>query len=160
MKLLVTVGAQMPFDRLIRAVDAWAKERPDYDILAQIGPTELSPAHVRATPFLDPAAFERAYDEADAIVGHAGIGTLFAAMQRGKPILVLPREAARKETRNDHQIATARRFATFRGVSVAWSEDELPTKLDALSQLRGEAVLADEARGPLIDAIAAFIDRD
>lgn len=160
MKLLVTVGAQMPFDRLIRAVDAWAATRPDHDVVAQIGPTDLTPAHMQATPFLEPPDFDRAYDEADAIVGHAGIGTLFAAMERGKPILVLPREGARKETRNDHQIATARRFESFAGVSVAWSEDELPEKLDALARARGEPVLAEEARGPLVETIAAFIDRE
>ncbi len=159
MRLLVTVGAQMPFDRLIRAVDAWAGAHPGHAIRAQVGETELTPAHLDAVPFLQPAAFDRAYDEADAVIGHAGIGTLFAAMERGKPILVLPREARRRETRNDHQIATARRFVSRPGVVVAWSEDEVPAAMERLLSLRGAPSLSARAEGPLIDAIARFIDR-
>lgn len=158
MKLFVTVGAQMPFDRLVLAIDAWAVAHPEHQVLAQIGQSELRPTCIRAAHFLSASDFERAYDEADAVIGHAGIGTLFAAMERGKPIVVLPREAARRETRNDHQIATARRFQSVAGVVVAWTELDLPGALDRALALEGEATLAHEAQGTLIEAIASFID--
>lgn len=157
--LLVTVGAQMPFDRLIRAVDGWAGAHPDVRVRAQIGDSDLATPNLEATRFLSPPDFDRAYEEADAVIGHAGIGTLFAAMERGKPILVLPREAARRETRNDHQVATARRFERFEGVLVAWTEEELPARIDELLRLRAAPSLAAEASGPLIEAVARFIDR-
>lgn len=159
MKLLLTVGAQMPFDRLVRAVDAWAGVRPEHAVLAQVGNGDYAPEHLDARPFLPPAEFDRMYDEAEAIVGHAGIGTLFAAMQRGKPILVLPREARRRETRNDHQIATARRFERYPGVLVAWTDDDIGRAMDELLALEGAPSLAEEAHGPLIDAMARFIER-
>lgn len=159
MKLLLTVGAQMPFDRLVRSVDAWARGRAEHSVLAQVGTAEYAPTHLEAREFLPPAEFDRAYDAADAIVGHAGIGTLFAAMQRGKPILVLPREARRRETRNDHQIATARRFERYPGVLVAWTEADVSARMDELLALEGAPSLADEASGPLIDAMARFIER-
>ena len=80
-------------------------------------------------------------------------------MQRGKPILVLPREAARDETRNDHQIATARAFAGFDGVLVAWTDDEVRAQLDDLVTRTADApTLAETARGPLIERVARFID--
>ncbi|GAB5548981.1 MAG: glycosyltransferase [Sandaracinaceae bacterium] len=158
MKLFVTVGAQMPFDRLIEAVDAWAATQDDVEILAQIGDSEVSPRHLTHTRFLEPVEFDRAYDEADAVIGHAGIGTLFAALERGKPIVVLPREAARRETRNDHQIATAKAFARFAGVHVAWNEAELPAKLGTLSRSRTGPQLGAYASGPLVERISAFID--
>ncbi len=158
MRLLVTVGAQLPFDRLIRAVDAWIGEHPEHRVLAQIGDSDERPRHARWTKFLMPHDFDREFDDADAIIGHAGIGTLFAAMQRGKPILVLPREAARRETRNDHQIATARAFESYEGIVVAWDAAEVPACLDRLLETRGSTTLADETSGPLIDRIAAFVD--
>ncbi|MCB9591962.1 MAG: hypothetical protein H6719_04455 [Sandaracinaceae bacterium] len=157
-KLLVTVGAQMPFDRLIRAVDAWAAEHPEHRVLAQVGETDHRPAHTRWTKFLMPDDFDREFDGADAIIGHAGIGTLFAAMQRGKPILVLPRESARRETRNDHQIATARAFEAYSGVIVAWTEDEVAAGLDRLLATDGSTTLGDVASGPLVERIARFVD--
>lgn len=158
MKLLVTVGAQLPFDRLIRAVDAWVEDHPEHRVLAQIGETDERPAHARWTKFLMPDDFDREFDTADVIVGHAGIGTLFAAMQRGKPILVLPRESARRETRNDHQIATARAFESYAGIVVAWTADEVAAGLDRLLETEGSTTLAGETGGPLIERINAFIE--
>ncbi|MCA9536571.1 MAG: hypothetical protein KC593_22970 [Myxococcales bacterium] len=162
MKLLLTVGAQMPFDRLVAAMDEWAGAHPDVAITAQVGPSTLRTQHLIAQPFLDAPAFERACDEADAIVGHAGTGTLFAALERGKPVLVLPRRAELRETRNDHQLATARSFAERPGVVVAWEVRELPARLERLAVLvRSAPLVPRPARrdGPLFDALRAFVDR-
>ncbi len=161
MKLLLTVGAQMPFDRLVQAMDAWAAANPSARVTAQVGDTTLATPHLRAQRFLEPARFERACDEADALVGHAGIGTLFAALERGKPVLVLPRRAELRETRNDHQLATARRFGERPGVVVVWDERELSAGLERLAaQVRAAAGVAEPAlrEGPLFDAIRHFMD--
>ena len=158
MHLFATVGAQMPFDRLIGALDRWAGEHPEHPIFAQIGRSTLHPENLRWERFIAPEVFTRAFDEADAIIGHAGTGTLFAAMERAKPILILPRRAALRETRNDHQVATARRFESFAGVAVAWGEEDLPRELDALSTLPGSRLLPPQASGPLIETLARFFD--
>src|SRR5262245_2413506 len=108
--IFVTVGAQMPFDRLVRSVDRWAGGRRRTDVVAQIGATDYHPSHMRWQPFLDSEAFGRRYREAQAIVAHAGTGSLITALQIGKPILVMPRRAGLRETRTDHQVATAEQF--------------------------------------------------
>ena len=43
--IFVTVGTQLPFDRLVRAVDAWAAEHPQVDVFGQIGPASFRPKH-------------------------------------------------------------------------------------------------------------------
>ena len=162
MKLFVTVGAQMPFDRLILAMDEWAGAHPEHTVLAQIGKSELQPKHMEWSQLTSPTRFEQCCEEADAMVGHAGIGTLFAALERGKPIVVLPRLATKRETRNEHQTATARRFVQFENVRVAWSEDEVSERLMELPDMirsAGDRVIDDAAHGPLIQALADFIDR-
>jgi UDP-N-acetylglucosamine transferase subunit ALG13 len=158
MKLFLTVGAQMPFDRLVQAVDRWAAAHPEHEVRAQIGESELRPSALAWTKFLPPADFVAACREADALVGHAGIGTLFAAMEHGKPVLVLTREAARRETRNDHQTATAKRFVQYQGVEVAWTTEEVGPKLDVLVEAEGRTLLSPVAGGPLIETLRAFID--
>lgn len=158
MNLFLTVGAQMPFDRLVEAVDQWAKDHPAHDIVAQIGESELTPAHIEWRSFLQPAEFEAACDKADAMIGHAGIGTLFAALERGKPLLIMPRESARRETRNDHQIATARHFQERPGVCVAWDEDAVPATMTTLLARDSKASLSKVAGGQLVTTIAAFLD--
>ena len=49
--IFVTVGTQLPFDRLIRAVDNWAKAAGRRDVFAQIGPASYRPLHIDSADF-------------------------------------------------------------------------------------------------------------
>lgn len=133
--IFLTVGAQMPFDRLVRAVDAWAARGGNGGVFAQIGRGGYRPAHVRYVEFLAPRAFRGAFTAATAIVAHAGMGTIINALELGKPILVMPRRGDLAETRNDHQLATAERFRELGLVEVAQDERELADRLDQLARL-------------------------
>lgn len=133
--LFLTVGAQMPFDRLVRAVDAWAARGGNGGVFAQIGRAGYRPAHLRYVEFLDPRAFRTAFAGATAVIAHAGMGTIINALELGKPILVMPRRGDLAETRNDHQLATAERFRALGLVEVALDEGELSDRLDQLARL-------------------------
>jgi UDP-N-acetylglucosamine transferase subunit ALG13 len=154
--IFVTVGAQMHFDRLVRAVDEWARERGRRDVFAQIGPAEYVPTFVEHTRLLEPPEFDRRYREAKVIVAHAGTGSILQAMELSKPILVMPRRAKLRETRNDHQVATAERFQK-RGVPVAWDEVELREKLDRLDELVSDQRIGPYASPELVQRLRRFI---
>lgn len=155
--ILVTVGAQMAFDRLTRTVDAWAAERARSDVFAQIGPTDWRPSHIEWTQFLEPEEFRGKVEQADLLIAHAGMGSIITAMEAGKPILVMPRRGDLRETRNDHQIATARRFLEMGRVAVAFDEEELKTKLDELDTVRAGQTISRWASDELIDGLRTFI---
>ena len=156
--ILVTVGAQMPFDRMTRAVDAWAGERGRSDVFAQIGTTDFVPQHIQWTPFLEPDEFRTRVDAADILVAHAGMGSILTALQAGKPILVMPRRGDFRETRNDHQVATAKRFLEMGRVAVAFDEEELKSKLDTLDSMEAAGTISPWASPELIAGIREFID--
>jgi UDP-N-acetylglucosamine transferase subunit ALG13 len=156
--IFVTVGAQMPFDRLVRAVDQWAGENGRDDVFAQIGQSEYLPTNIQWTNFLEPEEFKRKYETAKVIVAHAGTGSIITALQLGKPVLVMPRRANLRETRNDHQIATSEQFRRFDSVEVAWDEKELFTKLEGIDNLRGSQRINSYASRELVTAIREFID--
>ncbi|MCC7389715.1 MAG: hypothetical protein IT431_13210 [Phycisphaerales bacterium] len=158
--ILVTVGAQMPFDRMTRAVDAWAGERGRRDVFAQIGETDFRPQHLEWTPFLEPEEFRARVEGADILVAHAGMGSILTALQAGKPILVMPRRGDLRETRNDHQVATAKRFLEMGRVEVAFDEDELKQKLDKLDALRAAGTISAWASPELLGAIRDFINAE
>ena len=140
--IFVTVGGQLPFDRLIRCVDAWAAREGRGDVLAQIGGGEYQPTHLRWERYLPAARFREAMQEADAVVAHAGVGTILTALELRKPLLVLPRRADQREHRNDHQVGTARRFAARNLLLAAYTETELAELLPRLcSQPPGAAPL-------------------
>lgn len=159
--IFVSVGSQMPFDRLIGAVDEWAGARGRCDVFAQVGPTDLRPRHIEWAPFIEPAEFRERVRACSAMVAHAGMGSILTAMEFGKPILVMPRRGALMETRNDHQVATARRFLALGRIRVAMDESELPGLLDDLVAGSGVGVSAGtigrHASAELLAAVRAFI---
>lgn len=155
--IFVTVGAQMPFDRLVKTVDQWARERGHDDVFAQIGLTDYRPSNIQWTPFLSAKEFRQRYEAANVIVAHAGTGSILTALQLGKPILIMPRRASLRETRNDHQVATSKQFRRFDSV-VALDEKELMFQLEGIDNLRGCQPVAPHASRELMGAIREFID--
>ena len=155
--ILVTVGAQMPFDRLVKGVDAWASSRNRSDVFMQVGSGGVRPAHAEWIEFLEPAEFARRLDACSALVAHAGMGSILSALEAGKPIVVMPRRGEFRETRNDHQVATAIRFRSLGKVHVAMDESELPAALDALDGLSAAERIAPEASPELIAAVSDFV---
>lgn len=128
--IFVTVGAQMPFDRLIRAVDQWAAAYPNVGVFAQIGDGATPPRNFPFTARLTSREFLSRVRASTLIVAHAGMGSILTALEYEKPILVVPRRGDLRETRNDHQWATARRFAVAGRVRVALNESEVRLQLD------------------------------
>ena len=89
---------------------------------------------------------------------YAGTGSIITALQVGKPILVMPRRAGLRETRNDHQVATAEQFRRFPSVVVAWDENELFARLERIDDLDGLQAVGSHASPELVAAIRDFID--
>lgn len=158
--IFVTVGAQMPFDRLVSTVDQWARDRNRDDVFAQIGHSDYRPQRIECKQLLEPEEFRRCYLAASAIVAHAGTGSIITALQLGKPIIIMPRRASLMETRNDHQVATAEQFRKFSSISVAWNEQELATCLDNIDSLVGQTSVGQYASEELLTAVRRFIDGD
>ena len=128
--IFVTVGGQMPFDRLIRTVDEWALSRARSDVFAQIGPSDFRAQAIETTSFINSIEFRRRFEAASLIVAHAGMGTIITALECGKPIIVMPRRGKLRETRNDHQVAMATHLLGQGQVTVAFDEQQLIERLD------------------------------
>lgn len=122
--IFVTVGTQLPFDRLIAAVDGWCCQGRE-EVIAQVGPTKRRYRNLTQKEFLSATEFDDYFDRADLVIAHAGMGSILTALTYGKPIIVMPRKASLGEHRNDHQLATARKLSKKLGVTVAWDEGEL-----------------------------------
>lgn len=154
--IFVTVGFQLPFDRLVRAVDLWAEGRGRSDVFAQTGETNYSVRQIKASAWLEPREFRAQLEQADAIVSHAGMGTILTALELGKPLLVLPRRAHLGETRSDHQVATAREFARRGWLLAAETEDDLPARLEELSGFAPSVRFSKDASPRLLERLRAF----
>jgi UDP-N-acetylglucosamine transferase subunit ALG13 len=157
--ILVTVGGQLPFDRLVRYVDQWAgaKSARPATVFAQIGQSDIVPSHMDFAKLLPGSEFRRRVIECDAIVAHAGMGTILTALEYCKPLLIFPRLAEQGEHRNDHQIATARYFSERGLVRTAFDRAELEDELSGLLELHPPAAISPFASDELIARIRGFV---
>lgn len=155
--ILLTVGTQLPFDRLTTVIDGWAGSNPAIEVVGQIGPTQLVPRNFKADAFMRPADMNRHFGNARLIVSHAGMGSILTALRFRKPIVIFPRVAAKGEHRNEHQLATAKWLEGTPGLTVAWSEVDLLRILDGWDSLAGGEGISEFAPPAFTDRLRASI---
>ena len=156
--IFVTVGNQLPFDRLVRTIDQWAAANAYGEVFAQIGTAEYRPKHIPWAEFLDADECRRKMEQANVIVAHAGMGSILTALELGKQIVVMPRLTALGEQHNDQQLATAKHLLAQGRIHVAFDESQLLAKLDYLKTRKSAQRIAVGASSALLDALRAFIE--
>jgi UDP-N-acetylglucosamine transferase subunit ALG13 len=122
--IFLTIGTQLPFDRLVEYIDSCA-HLLDEEVYGQIGNGVYRPKNFSYTGSMLPAEYKTKFESARLIVSHAGIGTVLSAKKYRKPIVMFPRRAAMGEHRNDHQIATCNQLVGKTGIHIAYDENEL-----------------------------------
>ncbi|MEW6038504.1 MAG: glycosyltransferase [Pseudomonadota bacterium] len=155
--IFLTVGSQVPFDRLSRSVDAWAARNSHAEVFGQIGRTAWRPATMRWAEVLGADEYLELLKRARVIVAHAGMGTVISASEHGKPLIVMPRRADLGEHRNDHQEFTAKWLTTRSGISVVHGEAELYQLLDKAGTLAPPDGLSSESCQRMVTALREFI---
>lgn len=156
--IFVTVGTQLPFDRLVCAVDDWAgRQQPRPDVLAQVGDGRMDFPNLRCVRSLDASEYERRISAARLVVAHAGTGSILAALDRGIPVVIMARDHRRREHRDDHQIQTATKLEELKLAKVAWTGQQLADMIDAaLKEPRVDAS-ARRAGADLIDYVRGYL---
>lgn len=104
--ILVTIGLMYGFDRLIKEMDEIAG-RMDEEVIMQIGETTYEPKNARYFRFASKEEMDGLYDDARVVVCHAGVGSILTALERGKPIIAVPRRKKYGEHVDDHQLDIA-----------------------------------------------------
>jgi|SRR6185312_696026 len=152
--VFVTVGATLPFDRLVSMVaELESRGKLPERVVIQTGAGGIRPAGIETHESL---SFEQIQDElrrADIVICHAGTGSLITALREGCRVVAVPRQAALKEVYDDHQVEIAESFAVRGLVEVANNPEELA---EALAKARRKPrVSATTNYGPLITYLNA-----
>ena len=122
--IFLTVGTQLPFDRLVALVDKFA-ESSDATIVGQIGNSLYKPSAIQCQSFFAPDEMDRWFVQSDVVVSHAGMGSIINCLKLTKPIIIFPRLSSLGEHRNDHQLDTLNSFDNVKGVHSARDESGL-----------------------------------
>jgi UDP-N-acetylglucosamine transferase subunit ALG13 len=157
--ILVTVGTQIPFDRLVQYVDQWVSASKEKKVVvAQVGNSKFQSNNISVLQSVEPEQFEEYIKKCDFIISHAGMGSILTALRVKKPIVIFPRKASLGEHRNDHQSATARSFSNVDGVYVAETQEELISILNKSNELSSGVLNDSEEYKNLLLGIQNLID--
>ena len=105
LRVLVTLGTIEPyrFDRLVDLVLGLIADRPDAEVVWQLGASHREGLPGRTTRVLAAHEFADALDWANVVVSHAGVGTAMEILDAGRLPVLLPRKVALDEHVDDHQ---------------------------------------------------------
>lgn len=157
MKIFVVVGSIFPFDRLVQFMDTWIPDHENVEVTGQIGQSQYKPVNMEFHARMDVSDFNRTFDEADLIIGHAGMGTIIKSLVAGKPIVVMPRQLQLKEHNTNHQVATANAFRKLDYIHVAMTTKELGQLLKEPGNIISKQRIGEHASPRLINAVREFI---
>jgi len=157
--IFVTVGTQLPFDRMISTIDAWAAENKRTDVFAQVGPANYKPKQIEYAEFLPADQCRQKIEQASVVIAHAGMGSIITALELGKPIIVMPRRCELGEHRNNHQISTAKKFQEQGIIHVAMDEQDLTQRLLSIDSIECRGKVTNQASPQLLMALTDFVQR-
>ena len=129
--MLVIVGTDIhPFDRLMGWLERWYAARADRPRLRVQHGSSRVPLVPGASAYLAHDELTRAMREALLVVSHGGPATISEARRSGHLPIVVPRDPARAEHVDDHQLRFARRLACAGAVRLCESERAFAATLD------------------------------
>jgi UDP-N-acetylglucosamine--N-acetylmuramyl-(pentapeptide) pyrophosphoryl-undecaprenol N-acetylglucosamine transferase len=154
--VFATVGATLPFNRLVESVAELNREGAIPErLVVQTGIGGAAPADlpvVETLPFDEVQALLR---DASIVVCHGGTGSLITALREGCQVIAMPRLASRGEHYDDHQSEITSAFAQRGLILVANTVDELR---EAFVQARSRTpVMATSDPAALIEFLQGVV---
>lgn len=135
--LFATVGAILPFDRLVEMVaELKARGEIPEEVIIQTGAGGLKPDGIESFETLPFETMQETLRDADIVVCHGGTGSLITALRQGCRIVAVPRLFSKGEVYDDHQAEITEAFAERGLIAVANTADELS---EALKTVRARA---------------------
>jgi len=160
--IFITTGSQEPFSRLINAISELSGSFPKLEFLVQdIGKGREDSNNICFKPFLLPGEFKTTIQKAKVIIAHAGIGSILSVLEVGKPLIVFPRLSRFGETRDDHQLDTARAFKKLGYLAVAETKEQLINELLQFNSNTSKIAnpISDAASDELLISLKEFLNK-
>lgn len=128
--IVVSVGTDHhPFDRLIDWTVRWAEDHRSVKMVIQRG-TAAAPSDMETHELIPHDELRELFSSATVVVSHGGPSTVMDARMAGKYPVVVPRDPAKGEHVDEHQIRFAHHLAKHELARLALTEDEFRAALD------------------------------
>jgi UDP-N-acetylglucosamine transferase subunit ALG13 len=154
--VFVTVGATLPFDRMIETVSKLkaSGDIPE-DVVIQTGIGGISPKGLKTFETLTFDQMLSYLRDADIVICHGGTGSLITALREGCRTIVMPRLFEKGEHYDNHQAEITRAFAARGLVTPANSLEELAAALKNVRTRRPVSATTNPSK--LIEHLAEIL---
>ncbi len=131
-KIFVTVGTDHhPFDRMVDWFDSWLATRDPAQLATLVQRGTSREGLATSVEYLGFEDLQKEIKSADIVVTHGGPGSIIECRRWGKLPIVVPRDPARGEHIDDHQILFCERMAAQGQILLARSASDLAELLDS-----------------------------
>ena len=157
--IFVTVGSQLTFDRLLKAVDKEIEAGNIKDqVIVQGGKTKYKSKYMTIIKYLDLDEFENYIKNADLIISHGGVGSIIDALKYNKTVIATPRLKKYKEALNDHQIQIIENFGTEGYIIPLLDLKELDLALEKAKTFKPKKYKSNTSN--MVKLIEDYIDKE
>ena len=157
--IFITVGSQLTFDRLLKAVDKEIEKGNIKDqVIVQGGKTKHKSKYMTIIKYLDLDEFENYIKNADLIISHGGVGSIIDALKYNKTVIATPRLKKYKEALNDHQIQIIENFGIEGYIIPLLDLTELNLAIEKVKTFKPKKYKSNTSN--MVKLIEDFIDKE
>ena len=104
--ILVTLGTQdKQFTRLLKKIDELIDQKViKEEVIVQVGYTKYQSKKMKIFDYVPKKKLEEYMEKSSYVITHAGVGSIFDCLKKGKKVIAVPRLAKYQEHHNDHQL--------------------------------------------------------
>lgn len=154
--ILGTVGTHTaPFNRLVRALDAYAARSPE-EVVIQIGSSTYEPRHAAWFRMTTSEEMLTKMARSRVVVTHAA-DSMLEALRLRKPVIAVPRQRRFGEHIDDHQVDLARALAATGAVVHLEDLSAMAERLSDLATVSDAWEARSDARWRLVTAVRQAI---
>lgn len=157
--IFITVGSQLTFDRLLKAVDKEIEAGNIKDqVIVQSGKTKFKSKNMKIIKFLELDEFDKYIKDADLIISHGGVGSIIDALKYNKTVIATPRLKKYKEALNDHQIQIIENFGIEGYIIPLLDLTELNLAIEKVKTFKPKKYKSNTSN--MVKLIEDFIDKE
>lgn len=132
--IFVSIGTQkQQFARIFKKIEN-SKILENEEIIAQSGFTKFNSQKIKMLGFIEQEKLNEYIKEADFVICHGGVGTIFSALNMQKKVLVMPRLKKYKEHKNDHQVEICKELEKEEYIIYLKEDDDIDEKIKELKK--------------------------
>lgn len=156
--ILVTLGTQdKEFTRLLKEIDRLIdKKIINEEVIVQAGYTKYKSDNMKIFDYVSKKKLEEYMENASFIITHAGVGTIFDCLKKGKKVIAAARLSKYKEHNNDHQLEIVEELNNENLIIPVVEMDELEGAIKKIKTFKPNKYSSNNEN--MINLVSSYID--